>query len=407
MKNQLLFLFTTFLGLNCYSQITYEKGYFIDNNNQKTKCLIKNVDWKNNPTKFEYKLLENSKSKNATIKSINEFGIGNVSKYVRSTVNIDRSSKSLSSLSSNKTPIFKQENLFLKVLIEGKSNLYEYVEGNLKRYFYSINDLNIEQLIFKKYKTKDGNIGENNRFRQQLWANLKCSIFKMSAIENVNYKKIDLVRFFTEYSECHNDDLVNFESKEKQNLFNLTIRPRLNNSSLEIQNSASSTRNIDFDNETRFGLGLEAEFILSFNKNKWAIIFEPTYQNFKSNKTTNVTNVSGGELVSEVNYSSIEIPVGLRHYFFLKNNSKIFINASYIFDLSSKSLIEFRRSDNSIFNSLEIKTRPNLGFGIGYKQSDKYSLEMRYQTDRSVLSNYISWNSNYKTISIIFGYSLF
>jgi hypothetical protein len=64
-------------------------------------------------------------------------------------------------------------------------------------------------------------------------------------------------------------------------------------------------------------------------------------------KTSNVSNISVGILIAEVNYSSIEIPVSLRHCLFLNNNSKIFINASYIFDFSSKSSIEFKRSDNS------------------------------------------------------------
>ncbi|WP_179336331.1 autotransporter outer membrane beta-barrel domain-containing protein [Winogradskyella costae] len=407
MKKRILFLLTTILTLNCYSQISFEKGYYINNANQKINCLIKNIDWKNNPTEFEYKLSENSESKKTTIKTIKEFGIDNISKYVRSTVNIDRSSKNINNLSNDKNPIFKEEELFLKVLVEGKANLYQYVDNNLKRYFYNKKNSNIEQLIFKSYKVTENNFGRNNRFRQQLFVDLKCPNFKKSKIGNVEYKKNSLVRFFTEYSKCHNNELINFEPEQKRDLFNLTIRPRINSSSLTIQNSVSNSRNTEFENKRGFGFGLEAEFILPFNKNKWAIAIEPTFQSFTSEKTTNVNNVSGGELIANVDYSSIEIPVSLRHYFFLNNNSKIFINASYIFDLSSNSTIEFSRNDGSNLNSLDIKTRQNLGFGVGYKQNDKYSLEVRYQTDREVLSEYSFWSSEYKTLSIIFGYSLF
>jgi hypothetical protein len=409
MKKQLLFLLTTILSLNCYSQISFKKGYYIDNTNQKTNCLIKNVDWNNNPTQFEYKLSEEGESKYATIKSVIEFGIDNVSKYIRKTVDIDRSSENINNLSDNKNPIFKEDELFLKVLVEGKSNLYVYVEGNLKRYFYNKENSNIEQLIFKLYKIGFNDIGKNNRFRQQLWVNLKCPNFKMSKIENVDYKKNDLIRFFTEYSECHNNDLINFEPKQKRDLFNLTLRPRLNSSSLSTQSTLSFIRDIDFENETGFGIGLEAEFIFPFNKNKWALIIEPTYQNYKSKKTTNINNVSEGTLLAEVNYSSIEVPVGLRHYLFLNNNSKIFINASIIFDLSLKSSIEFTGDTGSAGNisSLEIKSESNFALGIGYKQNDRYSLEIRYQTNREILSNISAWSSGYKTLSIIFGYSLF
>ena len=407
MKKPLLFLLTTILSFNCYSQISFEKGYYIDNTNQKTNCLIKNIDWKNNPTEFEYKLSENSDAKKATIKSIKEFGIDNISKYVRSTVNIDRSSESMTNLSNDKNPIFKEEALFLKILVEGKSTLYQYVDSNLERFFYNKENSNIEQLIFKSYKITEFNIGTNNRFRQQLWSDLKCPNFKMSKIESLSYKKNDLVRFFTEYSKCHNNDLINFQSKQKQDLFNMTLRPRLNSSSLTLQNAAGNSEDIDFDNKIGLGFGIEAEFILPFNKNKWAIAIEPTYQSFKSEKTTNESNVSGGKLITKVDYSSIEVPVSLRHYFFLNENSNFFLNASYIVDLSSKSSIEFTRNDGSNLNSLEIETRNNLAMGIGYKQNNSYSLEIRYQTSREILGNYIFWSSEYKTLSIIFGYSIF
>jgi hypothetical protein len=43
---------------------------------------------------------------------------------------------------------------------------------------------------------------------------------------------------------------------------------------------------------------------------------------------------------------------------------------------SIKSIIEFKRSDGSIRNSLDIKSRRNINLGIGYK--NKYSIEMRH-----------------------------
>lgn len=410
MKKQLLILLTTILSLNCYSQISFEKGYYIDNENQKTNCLIKNIDWKNNPTEFEFKLSENSELKKTTIKSIKEFGIYGISKYIRNTVNIDRSSVKINNLSNDRNPKFNKEELFLKVLVEGKSNLYKYADNHIKKYFYSNENSNIEQLIFKRYINSNNQIGENNRFRQQLWSALKCPNIKMREIGNVNYNQNDLVQFFTKYSECHNNEFINFKPTKNRDVFNLTIRPRLNSSSLSTQSTLSYIRDIDFENKTGFGIGLEAEFILKFNKNKWAIIIEPTYQNYKSKKTTNINNASEGTLLADVNYSSIEVPAGLRHYLFLNNNSKIFINASIIFDLSLKSSIEFTGDTGSAGNisSLEIKSGRNFALGIGYKQNDRYSLEIRYQTNREILSNNIpTWSSGYKTLSIIFGYSLF
>ena len=408
MNKKVLFLFiSAIISINSYSQISFEKGYYIDNSGKKINCLIKNIDWVNNPTEIEYKLSENTKAKYIGINSIKEFGILKASKYIRSTVKIDRSSEDLNQLSDTKAPIFNEEQLFLKVLMEGKANLYLYEDGRLKRYFYNKEIAAIEQLVFKSYKITDYDLGENNRFKQQLWNDLKCSSITMKNIENLEYKKNSLIHFFTEFNTCSNSDFINYEEKQKKDLFNLTLRPRINNSSLNIQNSSYSTSDTKFGNKLSIGFGIEVEYIFPFNKNKWSVFIEPTYQNYKSETSADVKNVTGGELSSEVDYNSIEFPIGLRHYFFINNNSKVFINASYVLDFGSKTSIELKRADGSSFNSLDINSRNNLAFGIGYKLNDKYGVEFRYQTSREILNDYVSWTSNYKTVSIIFGYTIF
>ena len=406
MKKQLLLLLTVIFSLSGYSQISFEKGYYINNTEQKIDCLIKNIDWNNNPTHFEYKLSENSESINADIKFVKEFGIYNNSKYIRRTVKIDRSSKNINNLSSDVNPFFLEEVLFLKVLIEGKSNLYLYKNDELQRFFYTKDNATIEQLVYKKYLDADNEVRTNNLFKQQLWIDLKCPTIGVNKVEHLEYKKSSLINFFIEYNTCDNLDFINYERKEKKDLFNLTFRMHLNNSSLSLQNS-SSNFNTDFGNESSLGFGVEAEYILPFNKNKWSLSLEPTFQYFKSENTTNVSNVSGGKLIGTVDYSSIELPISIRHYFFLNQNSKIFINASLIYDFSSKSSIEFKRANNTNYDSLEIKTGNNFGFGMGYKFKGKYSLEMRYQTSRNILGDYVYWNSDYSKLSLILGYSLF
>lgn len=407
MKKQLLILLTVILSFNCYSQISFEEGYYIDNNDQKVKCLIKNIDWKNNPTEFEYKLSENSETKKATIASTKEFGIYNVLKYIRTSVDIDRSGDKMDDLSNVSDPVFNEEELFLKVLVEGNATLYQYVDVNLYRYFYDKGNSNIEQLIFKKYKTADNQIGENNKFKQQLWNHLKCSSFKMTKFKKLDYNKNDLVNFFVEYNSCNSQEFTNFEEKGKTDNFNLTIRPRLNNSSLTLENFDSNSADTDLETKLGFGIGVEAELILPFNKNKWALAIEPIYQSYKSEKKTNLEDVFGVETTANVDYSSIEVPITLRHYFFLNNNSKIFLNVSYIFDFNSKSSIDFIRNDGLSTYSLELETGGNAAFGLGYKHNDKYSMELRFQTPRNILDNYALWDSKYNTISIIFGYSVF
>ena len=241
----------------------------------------------------------------------------------------------------------------------------------------------------------------------QLWNNLNCTNFKISKLQNVDYKKNDLLKFFKDYGSCANVELSYFIQKIKRDPFNLTMRPRFNASTLSIESSVLNFRNNNFGNKTNFGFGVEAEFILPFNKNKWSIIIEPTYHYFNSEQKKSPTNVTGGDLTVIVDYNSFEVPLGIRHYFFLNNESKLFANVSYVFDKSLNSSVEFNRNDGSNFLELEIATRNNFAFGLGYKYNDKYGFEVRYQTYREVLGNYAYWNSEYKTLSVILGYSIF
>src|SRR5690606_2476336 len=240
-------------------------------------------------------------------------------------------------ISKEKNPVFEEEELFLKVLLEGKASLYLFEEGNAKKFFYSKDGSKIEQLIYKRYlDIENDKVAINKGYKQQLWNDLKCPTFNISKVENLDYKKDELIRFFEGYNKCHDHEVTNFEEKQKRDLFNLTVRPGLNSSSLSIENSFLNNRDFNYGNQFGVRIGIEVELILSFNKNKWGVIIEPTYrQNFKSEKSREASNVSGGIIVSKVNYSSIELPIGVRHYFYLNDDSKIFVNLSYIFDFAS------------------------------------------------------------------------
>lgn len=405
-KQILLFALLLTLSNKSFSQINFENGYFINVSSQKTECLIKNSDWKNNPTEFEYMLFQDTIAQKASIETVAEFGINGVSKFISTAVKIDRSSDKANELGTDRKPNFQEEQLFLKVLIEGKSSLFLYEDGNVTRFFYNINGSEIKQLIYKRYLI-DISIAQNNYFKQQIFTDLKCQAILLNHVEHLRYTKRDLERIFIKHNECTSSNFVNYDHKQKKDLFNLSLRPGFNYSNLNIHHSPSDLWDINLDNKLSFRFGIEAEFVLPYNGNKWSIIIEPTYQYYSSEKTIENNRISGGILISEVNYQSIELPIGVRHYFFLNDNSKLFADISCILDFSNSSFIEYKRFDGSVLASLEVKSRPNFGLGAGYKYKNKYSLGMRYQTSREISSDHTSWICSYKTFSVIFGYTLF
>lgn len=376
------------------AQIVFEKGFFVTNNGEQTDCQIKNVDWRSNPTKFKYRLSEGDAVLETDINSVMVFEILDVAKYVRSTVRIDTSSEEVDELSYNRAPSYLKKTLFLKVLVEGPASLYFYQDSDLRRYFYNIDNAPLEQLVYKSYITVDSKIKKNYQYRQDLNNNLNCPQSKVDA-NRIEYKTKSLSTFFIDYNNCVGGQQINYTNKEKRPFFFLALRPRINISSLSIENHAvtSGGNAGKFDGKMSAGIGLEAEFILPFNKDKWSILLEPTFRTYKSNGLYQ-------NRTAEVSYTSVEFPIGVRHYFFLNETDKIFVSGLFFFDFDNDAQIDFQSGAR-----LYIKSEHNLAFGLGVKRK-KVSIEARYQLGRDLLALYPFWESSYKNIGIILGYTL-
>lgn len=386
MKNSITLFLLFFSIANIYSQITFEKGYYINNDDYKTECFIKNYDWKNNPTEIEFKISKDNSSRTIKIDKVKEFSIDNYSKYIRANVEIDRSSHKLNELSSDRNPIFKNERLFLKVLVEGKYSLYQFSDGSIVRYFYKNGD-KIEQLVHKSYFVGNDIVKKNNRFRQQLLSSIECSEIGDRKFEKLNYKKNDLIAIFESANKCNNQDFISYEKLTTKDLFNLTLRPRISLSSLKVQRGPNID---DYGSKVGFGFGVEAEFILNFNKNKWSLLFEPTFRSYSSETDR-----------FDANYKSIELHAGVRHYFFLENNNnnKVYFNGLILLrDIAINSEVSNIKA-SSVDNSLS--------FGLGFKKGDKYSAELRFVTNRNITANHFFGGSEYNSLSLVFGYNLF
>ena len=404
MKTGLLFLVLIGIHFNSFAQTTFEKGYFINDLNEKIECLIKNIDWKNNPSDFEYKLIGSEAVQYGEIQFVKEFEINNTLKFVRATVQIDESN--LNNPDEDRNPRFVTKQVFLKVLIEGKSSLFSYENKSSKKYFYKINDSEIEQLIYKKY-TIDNRISENTQFKDQLNSQLICTSIKWEELKSLGYTQKDLESIFIKYNECVNSSFKQFGNSKRPKSFHLSIRPGLSTQNLTIENSKAAVENVDFGNKLGFRIGLEAEFILPFNNNKWGILIEPTFQKYYSEKNSRVGLSPDVNYVIVADYKSVELPIGFRYYLFLNDKSKFFINLSYITDFSSNSNIEFLRSDGAMIPPLKIKSGGNFGLGAGYQYNNNLNIELRYHTNREVLGGYQYWTSNYQSVNLILGYTLF
>ncbi|MEC5171748.1 outer membrane beta-barrel protein [Chryseobacterium nepalense] len=389
------------------AQIKFEKGYYIDNSGKRSEVLIKNMGWKNNPTEFMYKDLDSENVKKEKISDIQEFGFENAEKYVRKTVMLDSSSDQLNDLSNDRIPKFSEKTVFLKYILDGKADLLYYENDNTKKFFFSIDDSEPKQLIYKRYFINDNQIAYNDEYKNQIAEILDCGIDNKK-IEAAEYKIKDLSSLFLNYNTCKGINAIpsNYNTAQKAGgTFHLNIRPGINLSSLEATGSTSFTSKTNkFDRKTTFRIGLEAELVLPTNKNKWSVFAEPTYQYYKAENEYSIypdEQYSSIKSSNSVDYKSIELPLGIRYYVFLNDKSKFFFNAAFVLDLPLNSTINAYSTENKITSG------NNLAFGAGYKYNEKFLIEIRLGTKRDVVKEISYLSSKYQTTSLILGYTIF
>ena len=400
--------FTLFLSVFVFSQVHFEKGFFINNADVKTECLIKNVGWRNSPTFFEYKTDETSEIKKADIKEVKEFEIGDQIKFVRKTLNIDQSSNLVNKLSFKYDPEFMEKTVFLFQLVDGKAKLYKYEDGSYEKFFIAMDDQETKQLIYKQYEYKNekevGVIGYNNDYKKELQKLLTCSNLSPKDFTNLEYKENSLRKLFSSYNQCENPAYKNQIKEQRKGFLNISLRPRINSSVLKAGNEVyAAGYRFEMERKTSFGIGLEFEYVLPFNKNKWSIIFEPTYRTYKAEEVSN--NIPNYFYKASGIYESIELPIGFRHFLFLNNESKLFVNAQYAFEVILKNKFDFKGADGKSNYTLESGSNGNYALGVGYNFKKKYGVEVRYFTNKNIFKQYVFYTAKYQNLSLIFSYN--
>lgn len=370
-----------------FGQIKFQKAYFITADGKRTDCLIKDEGWEYNPTRFEYKLTEQGKIEIGTLESIKEFGIDSLVRFIKSEVLIDRSSDNIDNIINDPAPQWKQQTVFLAFLIEGPANLFRFRDPDVSRFFFSLGDGQITQLVYKRYYAKSNQIAVNDLYRSQLKTALICEAEEKS--KRLAYTEASLREFVSEYNECITGVEREYQPENRVEI-HFRILTGVNLSELN-----ASYPTFFGPNEGNFGpkptltVALDLEFVIPFRKNKWSVFLAPGYRRLNDEYYKGTLNYS-------VNYTSFELPLGLRYYAFLSEDNRFFVNAAYVFDFAFNSEVKL---DPQIF---EIRSGPNYMAGAGWLYK-RYSAELRVYSLRDVLLDYAITN-DYKNFSFLIGY---
>jgi len=390
----LAILFIVLGNISCFGQIVFSKGYLINNRNQKIECLIENYDWMYNPVKIEYKIQEASDIVTAGIDSIKEFGINDFSRFVRAMVKIDRSPVGLNSLSDTKKPLWSEETLFLNELVCGKAGLWIYTDSERFWFFYTIDQSEPEQLVYKEYLVNDM-VATNRNYRPQLYTYLKNDNTKNFDVKTLEYNEKDLVKYFKLYNKtadyCPRTDFV----KKERETFNLKVAGSVNSSNMSFFNGGWNNDVYSLGNKINWMAGIEVEWFLPFNKNIWSVVLSPSYEHIYNSKQFSQRTVS-------INIQSVTFPIGGRYTKHFNSQLKCFVSAYVVpalcfdFDNTFKYSTVYNLPANEGMSYI-------LGAGVAYRN---LGLEFRYYSNRQLVNRYIYWETNYQKVALTVSYKL-
>lgn len=394
-RNYLLAILVTILfSIPTYAQIRLEKGYFINNEGKRIECYVRDADWNNSPLSFKYKLLSSEEFGEAGIDDVQEFGTENGPVYIRAGVKLDESGVQLDQLSRQRAPEWSEKVIFLKTLVKGPASLYVYRRSGITRFYYKKESGLLTALVYKRYFDDNGNVMSNLGFRQELLNALVCKDLPASRVARLNYSESDLEKYFKKYNACINPQLEPEKNAFRRETLHIKVTPGAN---LTMMKGGRYTR---FDGgsaeHTNVSprLGVDFEYVLPFNKNKWALMVEPSVQYYHM-----PLELLGLKLNAD--HWSVELPLGIRHYFFLKNDTRLFANGLVVPHLKSWQTGESRKE-----REMEMRSRTALALGAGLAKG-RWSGELRYAFQWDAFSSYVNIDVKHSKLSLILGYRIF
>ena len=324
---------------------------------------------------------------------LTEFGVGN-SKYQRFEIDVEISDDAIDALKSSPVPKYRHETAFLKLLVEGRASLYLYEKQRLTRYFFRLNSPAPRPLVSKQYLGDDGVIHVNQEYIKQLGDSLSCSATDFSELTTVRYEAKSLTRFFIDYNNCVKSAYTDYWTKSSKTAFHLNIRPGIDLASLTLTDNsdALSKTKYQYGSKASFRIGAEAELILPFNRDKWAILLEPEYMSYSS---------SSGAAGFTVDYKAIQVLLGARYYMFVGRQSKLYLTAELFTNFQINSTLQYEGNDLSI--------QPRLGEAVsaGFRYRDRFGIELKYALPQQILDNYYYLRANLSATSLILSYRIF
>lgn len=368
------------LPLAAIAQIRFDKGYVIGNDGKRTECLIRNRGWNNNPVKFDYKLSENGEVVEGNLQNTSEFAIEGEFKYTRATVAMERSSARVGKQQRDAKYQLSSETHFFRNLYDGQHSLYVYEDSGLLKFFDRDPSGKFTQLIYIEYIDDNRYLRKYNQFHGQLLNEFSCPDATLESFAKVEYTISGMTNYYRKTGQCKGEKVA--EQKRAKGDFNL--RPFVGFKSMKLNAAPGSQGNAEVSaNKSTVAYGLELEYILPTNKNKWAVLVAVEHNALKD-KMDLPDGISTTDKRAEIEYSAIQIPVGARYYTYLSKNMKFFATGTMIFNFMNEDSQVIYNGGADRFDYVYFEGNSyNFGIGAGVSYQ-RFNAEIRYYTPQSL-----------------------
>lgn len=386
---------------------TYKKGYFVDNNGQKTECFISSDVLLYSPEVIDFRLDVSAQTQTKSIRELKEVVLYDLIQYKKFTVNVDFSSSKLDELTNFKELTLVQKELFLEVIEKGKLLLYHYKRPSFSRFFYAKNENEVPDMLdYKKYLsgTNENIILTNEFYKQELLNAMFDAGIVKSDIDNIGYYEKDLAKLFRRYNSSFNsvEELDN-KGKEKALKFALAVKPKFSFSLMKMEFVFDSPNAVGFYSPANFSktvpeIGVEFEGYLYQGFTAYLGV---SHFNFKDTSNQIIYGVASPNtnFNAAVNFEALKVALGIRKYFSLDPKEKLAISIHG--GLSWFNVI------NKVENATIVKPAPVVNsntiaphFGVGVRFLKTYFAEVTYEPKRNISSDYQFSRSDLSIISL-------
>ncbi|GLR15811.1 hypothetical protein [Portibacter lacus] len=402
LKKGLLQICFLLFSIVVIGQVKFEPGYYIKESGEKIEGYILNIDWKNNPTSFNFKETAEGDDVEISIEDALEYGVDGFSAYQRHVVKVDQSLNNRTGLSSERNPNYKEETLFLKILVDSNIGLLKYESNQYVRFFYREGKNVPVQLIYKKYYKTSDRIAENVDFQQQIKNLAGQTFMSASKVNSLKYTEKSLVQVFKDINVGQGAEYTSYSSERVHliPIYSFVVGSRyLNN---EIKNSSSNFKGTAAASLS-YLLGGEVKIVLPFRKDTWSVYMGLYYHNLSGMRDIDFVSqkIPQSQGILDIKYNTLELNLGFRQRFFANSKPKY-----YFFGAGSLNIAMQRKFEILDYIDLEPNTSLNYNVGIGCNIVPSFTIEISYATPRNYLNSYTFWDTEQQGVGLLLKYQL-